>query len=130
MEFIGHHGLKTRAFVWINMGFTFFACILILMRQTFLLQYKKLCREVEQSDSLASSGLMRKVYLEWLLLLIQPYPWFIGRRIYFENEIIGHDIYYYVNDFLQLISLVRYFYLISAFLHLTKWRSASAVRIW
>lgn len=130
MEYKGHTGLKTRTFVYINMILSIFSCIFILMRTIMCLDLAKVRREVELNNSIWSSGMWKFMFCEWMLLLIQPYPFFIGHRHTVYNNIIKHDIYYHLNDYLQLLSLFRYVYLVSSFLNFTMWRSSSADRIW
>lgn len=100
------------------------------MRTSITLELAKARREVQRKMTIWSSGYWKTMLSEWLILLIQPYPFFIGHRHTIYNIIIKENIYYHWNDYLQLLSLFRYFYLISSFLNFTEWKSSRADRIW
>jgi hypothetical protein len=130
MEFLGHKGYYTHTYIYMNILFTFFAMIFVLLRELLNLKLLKIRGVVEMKATLCSAGRFKWLLFEWAILLIQPYPIFIGVKHYTYNELVGHVIHYHVNEYLQLISLARYFYLVPALLNFTRWRSSSADRIW
>ena len=130
MEFQGHKGLRTRGFLWINLGFSFFSCCLIYMRNIKKLKLQKMEGEAEMSESVCSGSRFTSMIFEFILLFMQPYPFLVNKKHYVYNKLVDADIYYNWNDYLHLISLSKFIYLISAFLNTTKWKSSSADRIW
>ena len=100
------------------------------MRENLFLRMSKNRGEAEESDTLTSSGRLPVVVFECALLMVHPYPFFVGRKHYVYNEFIDQMIYYHVNDFFQLLSLVRFLYILLSILNITVWQSRSAQRIW
>jgi hypothetical protein len=100
------------------------------MRNIKKLKLEKMEGDAEQSETVFAGHRFSKMIFEFVLLFLQPYPFLVHKRHYVHNDLIDADIYYNWNDYLQLISLSKYIYLISAFLNTTRWKSSSADRIW
>jgi hypothetical protein len=81
------------------------------------------------TDNLASTGRYKIVLLECALIMVHPSPLFVGWKYPVFNEAVQQEIYYYVNDFFQILSLVRFCYFIVSILNISIWKSRSAHRI-
>ena len=64
------------------------------------------------------------------LVSVHPYPFLVGRTYEVYNTALKDSVYYYVNDFLNLLAFFRLFYIITALLLVTEWMSDSARRVW
>lgn len=61
--------------------------------------------------------------------MLHPYSVLVGKKHYVYNDLIGNWIYYHINDYLQILSLARYIYMVPVILNMTRWKSSSADRI-
>lgn len=130
LEFEGYHGFRVHSFLLINMSFSGVCCLFVVMRENLYLKMSKNSGRAKASDNLTSTGRIKIVILECGLIMIHPYPFFVGKKYEIYNEHVDQKIYYYVNDFFQLLSLVRFIYVLSSALNITDWKSRSSYRIW
>lgn len=82
------------------MGFSFFSCCLIVMRDIKKLKLEKMEGQAEKSENICSGTRFGKMIFEFVLLFLQPYPFFVNRRHYVYNELVDAKIYYHWNDYL------------------------------
>lgn len=99
------------------------------LKATLILQQLKCNGLVSRSATLWSVGLFRDMCITWFILLMQPYPFLIGIRVYMYNDILKQEPYYHVNDFLQMMGIFRVILILKKSLALTSWRSNSSYRI-
>lgn len=130
LEFEGYHGFRTHAFLLINMSFSIVCCIFVIMRENLYLRMSKNSGRAKHSDNLTSTGRIRIVILECGLIMVHPYPFFVGKKRVIYNDVVDQKIYYHVNDYFQLLSLVRFTYVLASCLNITEWKSRAAYRIW
>lgn len=83
----------------------------------------------DSSETIWTSGRFKQILIEWIIFMAHPYSVLVGKKHYVYNKLIGNYIYYHVNDYLQLLSLARYVYMVPVVLNMTRWKSSSADRI-
>ena len=76
-----------------------------------------------QNATLFSSMRIISLLAESFILLLQPYPFFIGMHFSTENAYQGYSINYPLNDLLAIFSLVRVYILFRSALALTPYMS-------
>lgn len=130
LEFEGYYEFRTHAFLLINMSFSIVCCLFIVMRENLYLKMSKNSGRAKASDNLTSTGRIKIVVLECALIMVHPYPFFVGKQHEIFNGTVDQMIYYHVNDYFQLFSLVRFTYVLGSALNITDWKSRSAYRIW
>lgn len=130
LEFEGSFGFKTHAFLYINMSFSGVCCLFVVMRENLYLKMSKKSGRAKSSDNLTSTGRIKIVFLECALVMVHPYPFFVGWKSTMHNELVGQEIFYHVNDYFQLMSLIRFTYVLGSALNITDWKSRSSYRIW
>ena len=130
LEFEGMFGFKTQAFLLINMGFSVVCCLFVYLREKIYLRMSKNKGTAKATDDLTSTKRTAIIIFECSLIMIHPYPFFVGIKHVRYNEFAGQDIYYYVNDYFQLFSLLRFAYTLGSALNVTIWKSSSAYRVW
>ena len=130
LEFEGNYGFNTHSFLLMNMAFSITCCLFIVMRENLYLRMSKNRGTAKATDNLASTGRIKIILIECLLVVVHPYPFFVGDKLIYYNEAVGMHIYYHVNDFFQLFSLVRFVYFLTSILNISVWRSRSSYRIW
>ena len=150
MEFNDQIGWKNHAFLYINMAITFLCCLFVYLRETIHLNLLKYRGLVDSKDSLITSGKHYKVIQKWVILMIHPYPFLLGKIIKLEksrkrekieffgigykfkmlNTVTDHVIHYNINDIFQLLSLLRLVFILNSLMVITQWKTSSAQRIW
>lgn len=129
LEFDGNYGFTTHAFLIINLGFSVVCCLFVVMRENLYLKMSKNRGTAKATDNLASTGRYKLVILECILIMIHPSPFFVGWKEHVFNESLQQGIYYYVNDYFQILSLVRFTYFLTSVLNISIWKSRSAHRV-
>lgn len=132
MEFEDSTHLRPRCslLLIIAISLNIISCIFVFMREQHTVALMKMRRELPHYVGLLKSGRVKTIILECLLALITPYPFLIGSKFFYFNELIKRQIYYNWNDFLQLFVLMRFVYIATNFILTTVWNSTSAQRIW
>ena len=69
------------------------------------------------------------ILVEWLILILQPYPFFINFTITTPNSYHKYDVEFHVNDFLAILSFGRIYILIRTALLLTPYMNNRANRL-
>jgi Ion channel len=129
LEFINDYGYFCFSVLFLNLGFTVVCGLFVVMRENLQLAMDKNRGRADQDDNLTTTGRIKIVIFECALLMIIPSPFFIGiKNIYYNHE-INQDIYYHLNDFLYLFSLLRFIYFSKSFANLTVWKTRSASRV-
>ena len=129
LEFENDYGFFSFSFLLINMGFSVVCCLFVVMRENLKLKMDKSRGRADQEDNLTTTGRIKYVIFECALLMVIPYPFFIGMKKIYYLESIDNEIYYHVNDFFYLLSLLRFVYFSKSILNITIWKSRSASRI-
>lgn len=129
LEFKGDFGFLTYVFLISNLGFSVVCCLFVVMRENLYLKMSKNKGTAKATDNLASTGRYKIVLLECVLIMIHPSPFFVGRKRIVFNESKQQEIYYYLNDYFQIFSLVRFTYFLSSAFNISIWKSRSAHRI-
>lgn len=114
--------------LYINLGFSLCVCLLIVLRQH--------CQGIlDGSNQNLSEGeftmkITKYTYAEVLMVLLHPYPFWLGARFeVFNQDIIQRRMEYAFNDLLHITSFIRVFYVSRYILAITRWRSLSSSRI-
>lgn len=68
-------------------------------------------------------------FTDFLILLVQPYPFFHGIKIDQHNTFYDLDIYYNLNDFLTILIFLRLYFITRTILISSKYMSARASRV-
>lgn len=129
LEFQNTQQFFSFSFLLINMGFSVVCCIFIVMSENLKLKMDQNRGRADKADNLTTTGRIKFVIGECALLMVIPYPFLIGIEILYFNEAVRNDIYYHINDFLYLASLLRFVYFSKSILNITIWKSRSASRI-
>ena len=66
---------------------------------------------------------------EWIILVLQPYPFFIGSSFKTVNSFIGLELEYPINDFLAILSFGRIYILLRTALLMTSYMNSRANRL-
>ncbi len=106
------------------------ACVLTFFKTKLELELKILEQTLAKTSTLYSSGLYKRLLANFCIYLMQPYPFFIGIRIYVYNTHIQDYIYYHLNDFFHLAGVFRLFFMITKIISISSWRSNGSARIW
>lgn len=80
--------------------------------------------------TLWETTLWKKLVFDWVFFLFQPYPFLIGIRVYVWNPPLQDYIYYHVNDFLHMLSILRVIYVAGRPFNLSSYMSSSSYRVW
>ena len=78
---------------------------------------------------MVTSKKILNILIEWAILILQPYPFFINFTITVSNSYHAYDVEYYVNDFLSILSFGRIYILLRTFLLLTPYMNNRANRL-
>lgn len=115
--------------LWFALMLSFLACVFLVMKQYVEMEMDRIRMRISVYDGLISTGRIWGLGLEILLTMLHPYPWLVGEGTVVANPIIGLDIYYNINDFFNMISLVRIIWIFPKMINFTIWKSNSAQRI-
>jgi len=129
LEFENDYGFFCYSFLLINLGFSGVCCLFVIMRENLKLKMDQSRGRADQDDDLTTTGKIKVVIFECLFLMVIPYPFFIGLKNVYFDEMINQDIYYHLNDYLYLASLLRFLYFSKSFVNITIWKTRSASRI-
>ena len=129
LEFENDYGFFSFSFLLINLGFSVVCCMFIVMSENLKLKMDKSRGRADKGDNLTTTGRIKIVIFECALLLVIPYPFFIGMQRISYIDTIDQEIYYHVNDFLYIASLLRFVYFSKSVLNVTNWSTRSASRI-
>jgi potassium intermediate/small conductance calcium-activated channel subfamily N protein 2 len=130
MEFEGKIGAKNYLYLYLNILIMLMCCCFVVMREFMYLEISQERRLVNTTEGLISSGRWRIALKDCLILALQPYPFFFGKRFFVFNKVVQGEIYYYYNDIMGLFAIFRLCYFLSSTLITTKWKSCSADRVW
>lgn len=112
--------------LWVVLMLSMFSLPLILLREKFTLAWRKARLEVSMKTPLFTNHVRNKLIIEAIIMFIHPMPFFLNKKISFGAE----DYYYYhLNDFLHVLSLIRFTYFLHQCLSLSRFGSVSAHRI-
>ena len=114
------------------MSFSIISCLFVVMREKLYLRMSKSRGESEKNDTLGSSGRLYNILIECAILMVHPYPFFVGKKHVLQRNTIGEasgEIYYHINDFFHLFSLFRFLFKLISVLNISVWQSRSALRI-
>ena len=84
-----------------------------------VLELEKKRKNVYQNATLTSTRKILWVFLEWILILIQPYPFLQGAYFETTNSYQQQNFLFPVNDLLAILSLTRLFLLFRGMLLFT-----------
>lgn len=115
--------------LWFALVLSALACVFLVMKHHVEMEMDRIRMRISVYDGLISTGRIWSLGLEILLTMLHPYPWLVGEGTIVANPIIGLDIYYNINDFFNMISLVRIIWIFPKMINFTVWRSNSAQRI-
>ena len=73
--------------------------------------------------------LLKGCWFRWFIFLLQPMPFIVGYQVYFFVPPINDYVYYHVNDFLNMLSIIRLCYSIGKVIIFSSWMSHSAKRV-
>lgn len=105
------------------------AGVLVVVSESFRLQYDQLVGKVVKGTSIFNSGRYKMLMLNLLVLGIQPYPFLVGKRFYYYTAIVDDYIYYHWNDLLNLLSTFRIMFAVGKLFYLSGWLSNSSSRV-
>jgi len=129
MEFEGNFGIKNQTFLYINMLIMVLCCVFILMREFLYIEIMIERGLMNKNAGLYSSGRWRLILKDWVVMMMQPYPFFLSKKFFCFNKVVQGEIYYYFNDIMGLLAVFRLSYFLSSALITTKWKSCSADRV-
>lgn len=130
-EFEDKMNWKVIAFLDINKVFSVISCMLIFMRESVMHSMVKGEGKIGfRKNLLRHPERIKKIVFECTLILLHPYSFLVGRKVKVYNRIVNLHIYYNVNDFMNILAVVRLLYFFKILLKLTNWESISANRIW
>ena len=86
-----------------------------------LQKYQKL---IYDKATLTTSKKILNVFLEWIILVLQPYPFLIGLTFTSSNSYQGYNMEYPINDFLTILSFGRIYFLIRTALLMTSYMNS------
>jgi hypothetical protein len=73
--------------------------------------------------------LVRSCWFSWIIFLLQPMPFIVGYRVYYFVPPIQDYVFYHINDFLNMLSIVRLCYSIGKVIIFSSWMDHSAKRV-
>ena len=89
--------------------------------------------EMSDKANLFNTGLFKPGCIEYILVLIHPSPFLHKYKIYFVNDWAGPsgttEIYYFVNEILSLLGIMKLFLVLRTILMYTQWYSNRAYRV-
>lgn len=99
---------------------------------SFVMSYRfeKLRKTIRKESTFFSSGFLSAMMVEVIILLIHPSPFLVGVEIKYRSEINNMDLIYSVNDFLNLLVLLRIIVIVKVILMNSYWFSNRAKRVW
>jgi hypothetical protein len=115
--------------LWLLLVLSILASVFLVLKQYVEMEIDRIRMKISVYDGLISTGRIWPLGLEIILTLLHPYPWLVGEGVVVPNPIIGLDIYYNTNDFLNMLSLIRIIWIFPKMINFTVWRSNSAQRI-
>lgn len=78
------------------------------MRTLTILRLEKEQKQIYERATIFSSKKILYLLMEWAILLVQPYPFFIGVTVGTHNSYEDYSIEYPLNDLLAILSLARH----------------------
>jgi hypothetical protein len=84
-----------------------------------VLKLEKEQKQLYERATIFSSKKILYLFMEWIILLIQPYPFFVDITISTYNSYDNYSIQYPLNDLLAIFSLGRVYILFKTALTLT-----------
>ena len=115
--------------LWIMLALSGLACIFLVLKERAEMEMDRVRSKISSYDGLVSTGRLWPLALEVVLTLLHPYPWLVGSSTAVPNPIIGLDLLYNLNDFFNMLSLVRIIWIFPKVVNFTVWRSNSSQRI-
>ncbi len=128
-EFEGTDTFKVRWRLSFMLGTTTLAIVFNYLFQVENINLLKAKNKLSENSTIVSSGEFRKLILESIILLLGPYPFFVGIKITSYNRFHNVDLYYYLNDFFYILMLLRMYFFVRLILNLSPYRSARAHRL-
>jgi hypothetical protein len=98
--------------------------VLVAMRTMTVLQLEKEQKVLYEKATIITSKKILNILAEWIILVLQPYPFFIGSTFHTTNSFIGHDVQYPINDFLAILSFGRIYILLRTALLMTSYMNS------
>ena len=89
-----------------------------------VLRLQKEQKLIYEKATLITSKKILNMLAEWIILVLQPYPFFIGSTFHTNNSFIGHDIQYPINDLLAILSFGRIYILLRTALLMTSYMNS------
>jgi len=129
-EFEGNYNFGTQKILYLCMLMTILCWICTFMKEFLFLEILKERGFEGDKATIFSTGKIWHIFKECAILGLQPLPFFLGKRIYFFNDSVQGETYYYWNDIMNILASLRLTYFLSSALFLTKWKSCSADRVW
>ena len=115
--------------LWILLVLSIIASFFLVLKEKVEMEMDRIRMKISVYDGLFSTGRIWALGLEIFLVMLHPYPWLVGQGTTIPNPIIDLNIYYNINDFLNMLSLVRIIWIFPKMINFTVWRSNSSQRI-
>lgn len=138
MEFKQDFDWKNKTLLYLNMGMTLICILLSYLRERIQLEEDMILSKVEKNSTLCSSGRIFKLWINWALLCIHPYPFFfgnfflkqLGKTFQVYNQNFKTYIVYHFNDIFQIGSFIRLIFILNKLMIVTKWKNSRSERVW
>lgn len=117
--------------IWGIMGLSFLS-LLIAIKKNLLatkVETRKGSQEYGPERTFLRNISFRRLFIDILMIGVQPYPFFKEKRVQFYHDDIGEVIFYHVNELIAIISLMKIIYFGLELAKTFSFSSASARRI-
>lgn len=128
-EFYNQKTDRARILLYLGLILSVITCIFVFVKETIQLKLDKRRFKVPHFENLITSGRIKWILVDWFIILLHPYPFLIHSGYSMYNSILQADIYYNINEFLQICAMVRIVKAGIKLINLTVWRSNSSQRI-
>jgi hypothetical protein len=106
-----------------------YSVVLVAMRTITMLRLEKEQKLIFEKATLKTSKKMLYILLEWVILLLQPYPFLIDFTFITQNSYQNHQLEYPLNDLLAILSFGRIYILFRSALLMTPYMNGRANRL-
>lgn len=84
----------------------------------------------EQNETLITSRKYKAILVEWAILAIHPQSFLVGKKMTVFNHVLKKKIFYHLNDYLSLLSILKNAYILKILLQKNFSGSSRTRRIW
>lgn len=119
-----HYGAQAKPMLWMLFLISCILVMLNLSRKIMVNKFKELTTG-KRSDSTFSTRMM--TIIRCLALFCHPSPFFLGKKLIFENvNLAGENLYHDVNDIFHIMQVYKVYIIIRSLLTSSQYQSARA----